>query len=655
MESLVLLRQVAQSMHPRHRLAGVQLGAAYASQGKHELAAEAYSAVLAERPHHATALAGFVESAYWRGKAAVPAALLALTPAVDEATGSWTDGGPADPSEDDEEGECAIGFQRLQLLMQWATLSRMNENTADFACVALPLVSVAIGQLAQHLEFERQQELAVLSAKMQGSTGSSGVGGRNSKTGVGSEQEGQVAEDKVEGKEKGPSDLTSQKKTQVAVWKPSPAPPLLGELKWQVGFRGRVSSLTQLILDTTDVITQVGRRAIFWFMVDVVRSLHVLGNSAGVTELVAAAIRSDGLLRGLEKEDLQAVMRAKDGMATIRTMPGGSPLHGPTSRGGLPSGSANPPELTTEPVEDTAAAIASFDQYYAPPWRCVEEKYDDGLPRRVGRAWRPCGRTSSAGPRRSRSRALMGLTDRSEDGDAICALVQALSRTSGNNATWNLLQRVVTERGVEASDGGFHGEKVEALISRHREQPHGLLYRAHDAAIWNRSRQALKLYTQAHVLRPEEPLPILCLANQIIRMVTAMETMVENDRGCILQALACFYRYAELRKSDSLTSEVGATTSNNGSAAITIPKAALEQEIFYNLGRGYHQVGLSELATDYYRKALRVEDERGHELRKWHGGRGVTRETAHNLCALYQKTGSTAMALRTLNKYLSVG
>ncbi|CAN0565566.1 unnamed protein product, partial [Ectocarpus sp. 12 AP-2014] len=66
-ESLELLRNVAQSKHPRHRLASVQLGAAYASQGKHELASDTYTVVLAERPHHAAALAGIAEAAYWRG------------------------------------------------------------------------------------------------------------------------------------------------------------------------------------------------------------------------------------------------------------------------------------------------------------------------------------------------------------------------------------------------------------------------------------------------------------------------------------------------------------------------------------------------------------------------------------------------------------
>ncbi|CAN0521980.1 unnamed protein product, partial [Scytosiphon promiscuus] len=68
----------------------------------------------------------------------------------------------------------------------------------------------------------------------------------------------------------------------------------------------------------------------------------------------------------------------------------------------------------------------------------------------------------------------------------------------------------------------------------------------------NRPKQALKLYSQAHTARPDEALPILCLATHTIRMVTVMETMVDHDGVCILQALACLHRYAEWRKDQAV-------------------------------------------------------------------------------------------------------
>ena len=667
-ESLELLRHVAQSTHARRRLAGIQLGAAYASQGNHELAAEAYSTVLAERPHHAAALAGMAEAAYWRGKAAVSLAVSTLTPAVQKATKSWTDDSPAaaaaaaaTPAEDDDEGEDATGFQRLQLLMQWATLSLMEGSTANFACVAVPLVSVALGQLVQRQEFEIQKTPSTLAAaRSREAARENRAATARPGAEAGSKQGKQASEGGDPGGETRDQGSRAKRQAQALTWKPtSPVRPILRKLDWQVGLRGEVFALTQRLLGTTDVVAQVGRRAIFWHMVEVVRSLLKLGNSAEVKKLVDAASRPNGLLRGQEKEDLQAVVANPD-TAVLSTMPGGSPIHGPASREGLRLGPANPTDPPAEPqTDDAPAALApSSEQFYPPPWRCVEEKDDDGLPRRAGRPWRPTSRPlHGAGPRRSRSRALMELDERKDDGDAICAIVRALSRKPGNDATWNLLQRVVTERGVEQADGGFHGEQVDALVSRHRERPHGLLYRGHDAAVWNRAKHALRLYSHAHAARPEEPLPILCLAMHICRMVTVMGTLVEDDGVCILQALACLHRYAELRKGkgEAPSTEDGDSTSASTATVSTIPEAVLEQEILYNLGRGYHQVGLSELAMEYYNRALLVEDERGEELRNWHGGDGVTKETAHNICALLKKNGQTAMALNILNKYLSVG
>lgn len=651
-ESLVLLQQVAQSEHPRHRLAGIQLGAAYASQGKHELAAEVYTAVLTERPHHAAALAGLAEAAYWRGKAAVPSALNALTPTVSRADEAWAEESLA-VSPDDDEGEEATGFQRLQLLMQWSTLSRMNGNAGDFACVALPLVSAALGQLGQRRAFDKQQASAVLASNEGGQARDSGEGESMPGADVETERAGQAAGE-TRGEEGGAGGQISAKKSQSAVWKPVPVPALLGKMNWQVDLKKRISLLAVRLLGTTDVIAQVGRRAVFWQLIELVRALLELGNSAEVEELVAMAAKPNGLLRGLEKEDLQAVA-ANDDMAILSTLPGGCPIRGPASREGLLLGPNNPGDLPSSSVRGLDVSTTPSEQYYAPPWRCVEEKDDDGIPRRAGRAWRPSSRPSLAGPRRSRSRALMELIGHKDDGDAITALVRALSRTPGNNAMWNMLQRVATERGVETGDGGFHGEKVEALVSRHREQAQGLLYRAHDSAAWNRSKPALKLYRQSHVVRPEEPLPILCLGTHIIRMVTVMETMVECDGACILQALACLHRYAELRAKRAVGGAHGGNKTSGGSPTPAIPQAVLEQETMYNLGRAYHQVGFAELAMEYYNRALRVEDERGHELRNWYGGEGLTTETAHNLCALYKRNGATAMALRILNKYLAVG
>lgn len=648
-ESIVFLRLVAQSMHPQHRLAGVQLGAAYNAQGKHELAADAYSAVLAERPQHAAALAGLAEAAYWRGKRAAAKALLMLTPAVAKATSGWAGEQPPPPPEEDDEGEEAYGMQRVQLLLQWATLSRIAGNAANFACVALPLVSVALRQMAQRQRGERD------AGGTGGAAASRGGGHEEDVLGRGSDrQENETGEGaRREGEGKSGEDNNGNSKSSRR--RPSPVPLLLPVRKWQAGIQGNVSALTLHLLSTVDVVAQVGRRAVFWHVVELVRSLRELGVPEDAAVVAASALNQAAFLRSVERDDLQ-VVAAKDNLVVLRSMPDGCPILGPASVRPVLSGPVRRGDTPPGPSEDAVSVIPS-GHYFSPPWRSVEERYDVDVPRRVGSVWRPSNRSSQPGNRRSRNRRLRELAEYKNKGDVICSIVLALAKTPDNDAMWNLLQRVATKHGVDSGDGGFHGEQVEAIVGRHRERAHGLIYRGHDAVIWNRAKQALKLYGHAHALRPQEPLPILCLGTHIIRMVTVTETMLENDGVCVLQALACLHRYADLRKARTAVASGGEgeeSSVRRSDPAFAIPDAVLEQETLYNLGRGYHQVGLAELAMEYYNRALRVEDERGKELRSWHGG-GVTREVAYNLCALYKRSGSTAMALGMMQKYLTVG
>lgn len=626
-ESVIFFKQVAHSGHPKRLLASFQLGAAYTTLGKHELAADAYTAILDERPSHAAALAGLAEAAYRRGRAAAPSALDKLTPAMEKATTEWYGTERSLPQEDDEYGEEAIGFQRLQLLLQWATLSRMSDHIVDFACVALPLVSTTVAQMDQRQRHEIQKVATGSIATALGDTKSHGQAPerrREGKPATGDERCEEI---------EGTPARSRGERMRSTPWKPRPVPSLLSEPGWLTGLPSKISSLTLHLSGTMDVVALVGRRALYWLAIELVRALIELGSSDDVAVVASACQNQNTFLRGVEREDFRLVAKGNP-MTVLRSMPGGSPILGPTTRESFLRGPC--------PSDSPESAVDStWEQYLPPPWRCVEEKDDEGVPRRPSRSWRPSTRATS-GPRRTRSRALMELNDQENDGDAICTIVRSMARAPGNNAMWNLLQRVASERGVDAGDGGFHGEQVEALVGRHREQPQGLLFRAHDAVMWNRSKQALKLYSQAHILVPEEPLPYLCLSMQIIRMITTMESLVENDTKCILQGLCCLRRYTELRK-------------GQGMSKLAIPQAVIEQEVVYNLARTYHQVGLDERAIDCYNQALQLEDERGQELRSWHGENGLTMEAAHNLCALYKKAGSTAMAISIMHKYLTVG
>lgn len=635
-EAVVFWRRVARSKHPKRIFAGVQLGAAYTALGKHEVAGDTYRKVLKDRPGHAPALAGMAEAAYWRGKTAAPRALEVLTPALERMVNSSMAAEDTQaPRDDEDETQESVGFQRLQLLLQWATLSRMCDRVADFACVALPVVSTALGQIHQ-----RQHHAIREAATARGSSAAAAVEASEARA---ERREGENEEEPSdeEGQRSG-TRSGAEHSSERPPWKPLPVPSLLPKQAWQQGSRGQFSSLAAKLTKPMDVVTQVGRRAIFWLAIELVRALKELGHPEDVGTIARACMKQGSFLRGPEREDFQTVATG-DSDAVLRSLPGGSPVLGPASREPILRGPPRPGE--TAPELDLNS---NWDQYLPPPWRCVEDRDDDGALRRPGRGWRPVSSPALAVPRRSRARSLKWLNHGTHD-EGFGAIVQALSSTPGNDAMWNLLQRVMVEQGTDAGDGGHYGEQVEALVNRHKDQPQGLLYRGHDAALWNRSKAALKFYSQTHALCPEEPLPILCLGMHMIRMVTIMEGLVENDELCIIQALACVHRYGEVRRSRR------ACRSEDGTATTSIPEGVIEQEITYNLGRAYHQVGLDDLAIEFYNRALRIEDERGKQLRDWHGEKGVTTEAAINLCALYKKGGAQEMALNILHKYLVVG
>eukprot|EP00105_Crassostrea_gigas_P042051 XP_019926199.1 PREDICTED: general transcription factor 3C polypeptide 3-like [Crassostrea gigas] len=74
------------------------------------------------------------------------------------------------------------------------------------------------------------------------------------------------------------------------------------------------------------------------------------------------------------------------------------------------------------------------------------------------------------------------------------------------------------------------------------------------------------------------------------------------------------------------------------------------QEIYYNLGRALHQLGLTYAAIHYYKKGLTfppiIEDgENRFDL---------THQLAYNLMIIYKSSGSDALARHIMNRYLVI-
>lgn len=99
-------------------------------------------------------------------------------------------------------------------------------------------------------------------------------------------------------------------------------------------------------------------------------------------------------------------------------------------------------------------------------------------------------------------------------------------------------------------------------------------------------------------------------------------------------------RYSELRRAQAQSN-----TAND-----ELLRLGLEQEVFYNTGRVFHEVGLFNLAESMYRKALQIAAD---EPRIRSSATHVTYQAAHNIILIYNTSGATSLAMDVMLKHLS--
>ncbi|KAF8386920.1 tftc-3, partial [Pristionchus pacificus] len=88
---------------------------------------------------------------------------------------------------------------------------------------------------------------------------------------------------------------------------------------------------------------------------------------------------------------------------------------------------------------------------------------------------------------------------------------------------------------------------------------------------------------------------------------------------------------------------------------------SVKQEVYYNLGRAFHQLSIFQLAVHFYEKTLEEQPPKVATLLD-DGSEGVevaqrydmTRFAAHNLALLYQASGNVRLAMEVYDKYLII-
>eukprot|EP00899_Mesostigma_viride_P008670 jgi/Mesvir1/17804/Mv26536-RA.1 len=130
--------------------------------------------------------------------------------------------------------------------------------------------------------------------------------------------------------------------------------------------------------------------------------------------------------------------------------------------------------------------------------------------------------------------------------------------------------------------------------------------------------------------------PLVPLFLAVMYLSAAMSRGVRNRHREVLQAFAFFYRYEELR----------------GPC----------QEVWYNLGRAYHQLGLVHLAVPYYERVLSTDIHTPAQVRARSPQAiaeeeelyDIRREAAHNLSLIYVESGAVNLARHIVDKFIVV-
>lgn len=198
---------------------------------------------------------------------------------------------------------------------------------------------------------------------------------------------------------------------------------------------------------------------------------------------------------------------------------------------------------------------------------------------------------------------------------------------------WNMLSLM-----VQQGDEVRYFRYARRLLQRHPKVTQPMrLFLGHYHLNCSSYKYALNVYVP--ILR-EQPHPLVALSIAVVFNQLALQKKVLRKSAAVAQAVAFALRYAELR---------GGASSDKGN---DVPdSSAAQQEIYYNIGRIYHQANILHLATDYYERALAAQ----HPLIKKHESvLGLQHEVAFNLHLIYRASGNKWKARQCLMRYCVV-
>lgn len=163
---------------------------------------------------------------------------------------------------------------------------------------------------------------------------------------------------------------------------------------------------------------------------------------------------------------------------------------------------------------------------------------------------------------------------------------------------------------------------------------------------------------RAYKIAPKEPLVLLLLG--IANIHRALQRQTLNRHAQILQGFSYLLEYRDVRAEEAriISRMQDDSESSTGAGADTDMPDAFddiltktlweEQEVYYNLGRAFHTLGLFSLATHHYHKVLDeypASDGYEYDLRM---------HAAYNLQSIYNACGNLKLSRHIVDVYLTI-
>ncbi|XP_039484080.1 general transcription factor 3C polypeptide 3 [Drosophila santomea] len=211
---------------------------------------------------------------------------------------------------------------------------------------------------------------------------------------------------------------------------------------------------------------------------------------------------------------------------------------------------------------------------------------------------------------------------------AFSYLRELIAKQPSQTTLWNMLSLM-----IQKGDEVRYYRYMRRLMQRHPVDTKPMrIFQGHYHLNCASFKYALNIYMP--ILR-ENPDPLVALCIAVAFNQLSLQKKVLRKSAAVAQAVAFGQRYKELR-----------------SAGHELTDCAAQQEIFYNIGRIYHQANILHLAVEYYEKALAVPV---HPLIAEHESTlGLQHEVAFNLHLIYRANGNKWKARQYLMRYCVV-